>query len=240
MNHLMHIVNRAVHMGAEPAVPCILYAFFLSLQHNASTSESINWFTFQCISEFSDVKWEFSLSTSLYSGILGKHRLFPWAAHEEVRKDISLQGHLFTIQCVKRWKSIATHFGRGWGTGLGTTVQHMANLNPYRLWGSLFFFQLQLGELEMSAAESNAFAGRGSYFPLCVCWKLLQSKWSYPFAYRISRGAQYVILHSTIRWRKVKICWFGSGKWFWLCLMVHSVGWPVKDTATLWTCRKRV
>jgi len=30
------------------------------------------------------------------------------------------------------WKSIAIRFGRGWGTGLGTTVQHMANLNPYR------------------------------------------------------------------------------------------------------------
>jgi hypothetical protein len=28
--------------------------------------------------------------------------------------------------------------------------------------------------------------------------------------------AKYVILHSKIRWRKSKICWFGSGKWFWL------------------------
>jgi hypothetical protein len=25
-----------------------------------------------------------------------------------------------------------------------------------------------------------------------------------------------VTLHSKIKLRKVKICWFGSGKWFWL------------------------
>ncbi len=98
------------------------------------------------------------------------------------------------------------------------------------MWGSLFFFQLQLGELEMSAAESNAFAGRGSYFPLlCV------GNYSQNGHFHLLRGSRevlsmYVILQSTIGWRKVKICWFNSGNWFWLCLMVHYLGWPLKGT----------
>jgi hypothetical protein len=35
----------------------------------------------------------------------------------------------------------------------------------------------------------------------------------------ISSGARYVILHSKIRWRKSKECWFGSGKWFQLYII---------------------
>jgi len=39
----------------------------------------------------------------------------------------------------------------------------------------------------------------------------------------ISSGAQYVILHSKIGWRKSKVCRFGSGKWFWLCIIASVV-----------------
>jgi hypothetical protein len=49
--------------------------------------------------------------------------------------------------------------------------------------------------------------GRGSYSPT-----LTKS---------ISNGVQYVILHSTIGRRKVKMCRFGSGKWFWLNIIEH-------------------
>jgi hypothetical protein len=37
----------------------------------------------------------------------------------------------------------------------------------------------------------------------------------------ISCGAQYVILHSEIGWRKVKTCRFGSRQLFWLCIIAH-------------------
>jgi len=43
----------------------------------------------------------------------------------------------------------------------------------------------------------------------CVCIFISSS---------ISSGDQYVILHTKIGWRKVKMCRFGSGKWFWLSI----------------------
>ncbi len=57
------------------------------------------------------------------------------------------------------------------------------------------------------------------------------------FTKSISSGSQYVILKSKIGWRKVKLCWFGSGKWFWLSIM-HSLLWLVKGTARLCTAWK--
>jgi hypothetical protein len=48
----------------------------------------------------------------------------------------------------------------------------------------------------------------------------------------ISSSVHYVILHSTIGWRKVKMCQFSSGK-------PHSLWWRVKGaTTTLRTCRQ--
>jgi hypothetical protein len=40
----------------------------------------------------------------------------------------------------------------------------------------------------------------------------------------ISSSAQQIILHSKCRGRKVKICWFGSGKWFWLSIIEELLG----------------
>ncbi len=33
--------------------------------------------------------------------------------------------------------------------------------------------------------------------------------------------AQYVSLQIKIRWRKVNICWLGSGKWFFSCIFAE-------------------
>jgi hypothetical protein len=56
----------------------------------------------------------------------------------------------------------------------------------------------------------------------------------------ISSGSQYVMMQSKIRCRKVKLCRFGSGKWFWLS-MVQRLQWLVKGTAgTLCTGLKRL
>jgi len=38
-----------------------------------------------------------------------------------------------------------------------------------------------------------------------------------------SSGARYMILQSKIGWRKVKMCRFGSGKWFWQGIIGHFV-----------------
>jgi hypothetical protein len=39
----------------------------------------------------------------------------------------------------------------------------------------------------------------------------------------LSRNAHRVILHSKIGWRKLKTCWFGSRKRFWLCIIAQCV-----------------
>jgi len=38
--------------------------------------------------------------------------------------------------------------------------------------------------------------------------------------------------------RKAEMCWFGSGKWFWLSIIARSLLWLVKRAAPLYTCRK--
>jgi hypothetical protein len=44
---------------------------------------------------------------------------------------------------------------------------------------------------------------------------------------------------SKIEWRKVKTCCrFGSGKWFWLTIIMHSLRWLVNGPVTLCTCRE--
>jgi hypothetical protein len=55
----------------------------------------------------------------------------------------------------------------------------------------------------------------------------------------ISSSAQYVILHNKISWRKVKICRFGSRKWFWLCLIAQFAV-PVKRPSNVVHLQKRV
>jgi len=42
------------------------------------------------------------------------------------------------------------------------------------------------------------------------------SPWPHRTSTSISSGAQYIVLHGRSRGRKVKMCWFSSGKWFWL------------------------
>jgi hypothetical protein len=41
----------------------------------------------------------------------------------------------------------------------------------------------------------------------------------------LSSSARYAILHSAIGGRKSNICQFGSGKWFWLCIIVEVASW---------------
>jgi hypothetical protein len=55
----------------------------------------------------------------------------------------------------------------------------------------------------------------------------------------ISSGARYVILHSKIRWRKSNLCRFGSGKWFWLRIIVQ-VALAGKTLSNNVRLRKRV
>ncbi len=61
---------------------------------------------------------------------------------------------------------------------------------------------------------------------MCCCWRteLLLLQFPYFNFWRsvtksISSAAQCVTLHNKIGGRKVKICWFGSRKWFWLCII---------------------
>jgi hypothetical protein len=55
---------------------------------------------------------------------------------------------------------------------------------------------------------------------------------------RISSGDQYVIiLQGTIGWRKSKVCWFGSGNWFWV--RIHArIAEAGEGAAALCTSRK--
>ncbi len=61
---------------------------------------------------------------------------------------------------------------------------------------------------------------------ICCCWRteLLLLQFPYFNFWRsvtksISSAAQCVTLHNKIGWRKVQIFWFGSRKWFWLCII---------------------
>jgi hypothetical protein len=40
----------------------------------------------------------------------------------------------------------------------------------------------------------------------------------------LSSAQQIILLHSKCRGRKVKICRFGSGKWFWLSIIGELLG----------------
>jgi hypothetical protein len=42
---------------------------------------------------------------------------------------------------------------------------------------------------------------------------------------------------SVIGWTKSNVCWFDSGKWFWLSIIAY-VAWLLKGAAALCTCRK--
>jgi hypothetical protein len=56
----------------------------------------------------------------------------------------------------------------------------------------------------------------------------------------ISSGARYVILHSKIGWRKSKVCRFGSGKWFWLCIIASVVVAGERGNSSTVHMQKRV
>lgn len=138
MSHLTHIVNRAVHMGAEPGVPCILSSLathYPPLKRQRAPIGSL-------FSVFlNSLTWnENSLSELLFT-------VKSWASIDSflgLHMKKCERTSLYNTICA--WKSIAIHFGRGWGTGLGTTtVQHMANLNPYRCEVAYFSFNSSWG-----------------------------------------------------------------------------------------------
>jgi len=124
MNHLTHIVNRAVRTWVQNLRS---HAFFLPLQHITPPKRQRAPIGSLFSVFLNSLTWnENSLSELLFTvqslasidSFLGLH----------MKK--CERTSLYNTMCA--WKSIAIRFGRGWGTGLGTTVQHMANLNPYR------------------------------------------------------------------------------------------------------------
>ncbi len=50
-----------------------------------------------------------------------------------------------------------------------------------------------------------------------------RKKRTFHFCKSISSGAQYVIVHNKIGWRKILICQFCWGKWFWLSTLALFV-----------------
>jgi hypothetical protein len=56
----------------------------------------------------------------------------------------------------------------------------------------------------------------------------------------ISNAAHYVILHSTIGWRKIKMCGFRSGNCFWLSIITQSITVAGKRRSTGVHLQKRV
>jgi hypothetical protein len=137
MSHLTHIVNRAVHMGAEPAVPRILSS--LATHYPPKRQRAPIGSLFSVF--LNSLTWnENSLSELLFT-------VKSWASIDSflgLHMKKCERTSLYNTICA--WKSIAIHFGRGWGTGLGTTtVQHMANLNPYRCEVAYFSFNSSWG-----------------------------------------------------------------------------------------------
>jgi hypothetical protein len=51
------------------------------------------------------------------------------------------------------------------------------------------------------------------YFFYILLWMMV--------TYSIPTSAQYVTLHTKIRWKRVSICRFGSGKWFLSCIFAQ-------------------